>query len=153
MTNLKQQGKQEMDGWTAAISATVLGLMIGHWRTVAYFLGFIFEPASDVSGLGFEYILGLLFALALGYIFPRYYLRSSLLLIAAPVIVSHLIHFALQKRVPNLWVPEVLLIVLLTVPYILMAWWGAKIRRQEDRSQIASQEGEQRVAEDPKQNG
>lgn len=107
----------------------VVGVSIMHWRWIAQLIGIVVPQESDASFITKEYYVGLLAALVLGVLLPRYAIHCGVWLMFGPVVMSHGIFF-IKNGIPNMWPVEIFLITVLTLPYITLSLVGAFVARR-----------------------
>ena len=114
---------------TEVAVAGPLGLIVLNLNWVLKNTGLDFQiPRSNFSVTP-EYWVGAVFVFLLGYVFAHYPVTCAVAFMWIPVAPRHSIYI-FQRGVPNLWPVELLMIALLTLPYIGLAYLDAYFRRQ-----------------------
>jgi len=108
-------------------SSLVLGLIVIEWKTIAQFLGIGHRIIESESVIAPEYWFGLIVVALLGAVFPKRPLHCAIAFMLGPLSVRHIVHLAVHG-IPNLWPIEVGFILLLTLPYMAVAYLAARIR-------------------------
>ncbi len=121
--------------WTAIGVAAIAGLAVSYLDWVLGAAGSSIRIPTGDSMIAPEYWIGLPCVALLGYLFPQNAIASAVAFMWVPVLLRHAAHI-LQHGVPNLWPLEVVLIAVLTLPYVGMASGVAFLRRRNDARNV-----------------
>lgn len=123
---------KNMELYKEILISILLGLLIMKWKGLLNLVGMDFHMSPSESIVTNEYYVGLLAALTLGYVFPKHPTHCGIWLMAGPVLITHTI-FMLNHGIPNMWPVELLLLALLTVPYVTLSHIGSFIARRLEK--------------------
>jgi hypothetical protein len=113
--------------WLALI-ASLLGLLVLKWEWLAQLLGVAVAVERSGSMITMEYLFGLVAVAALGFAFYRAPVWCAVWFMLGPTIVASAIHIA-RIGVPNQLMLEIVVLAILTLPYIGVAYGAAYLRR------------------------
>lgn len=82
-----------------------------------------------------EYWIGLACVVPLGYLFPQNPIACAVTFMWVPVLLRHLVYI-FEHGFPNLWPLEIMMIAVLTLPYIGLAYGAAYLRRQDNVTNV-----------------
>lgn len=112
--------------WIAIALSSLVGILINNWAIIANMVGYTATHSAQ-SPFSMEYLVSIVAAFLLGFVFARYPTYCGISLMAAPIAINHVGYFW-QHGVPSLWPMELLILAVFTIPYIVAAFGGSKIR-------------------------
>jgi hypothetical protein len=113
-----------------ALLSGLLGLLLFHWPWFAKLLGFDLQIERSGSIITVEYLWGAIVVLGLGLAFHKHPIWCAIWFMFGPVLVTHPIQLMKLGRIPNLWPMEILMLAVLTLPYIGIALGAAYVRKR-----------------------
>lgn len=114
------------DNFFAAIVSIAAGLILFKWQFLATMVGWNVHIDRGDSLITMEYVIGLAVAFVLGFSFPKHPVLCAVWFMLGHSLVSILTHIA-AKGVPNLLPVEIMFLIVLTVPYVGLAYAGAYV--------------------------
>src|SRR5262245_28439544 len=105
----------------AALAGSIVGMAVLKWEWLLNAFGMPVHVERGAALVTFEYWLGFLAAVVLGFLFPKHPITAAAFLMAGPTIITHAFHIA-QHGVPQQWALEIFMLALLTIPYIGLAF-------------------------------
>jgi hypothetical protein len=116
----------------SAILASVLGLLILKWTWLAEVLGIIVNIERTGSMITIEYVWGMLAVAFLGYLFHKLPVWCAVWFMLGPTIITHTVH-VVRFGIPQQWGLEILVLAVLTIPYVGIAYGAAYMHRRSLR--------------------
>ncbi len=111
----------------ALLCSFLLGLLVVEWRAIARVAGIGTNITASDSAVAPEYWVGFIAVALLGAVFPRRAVLCAIVFMMGPVSLRH-IAYIVENGIPNLWPIEIAFILLLTLPYMAVAYLAAKAR-------------------------
>ena len=113
----------------ATFVSILLGFIILKWELLTNALGLDIHLERGTSIVTIEYVIGFGVTFFLGYVFHERPVLCGICFMFGPTLVTHAIYIS-ERGVPNMWPVEVLLLMILTIPYIGLAYAGAFVHRK-----------------------
>jgi hypothetical protein len=114
---------------TAVTISVIVGMIVFRWQWLTQAIGLDIHVIRSNSPVTFEYFIGMTAAIGLGFAFPTRPVVCAVSLMLGPNVVSTAI-LVIGGRIPNLWPLELLFLLVLTIPYIGLAYVGAYLRKR-----------------------
>lgn len=115
--------------FVSALVSILVGLVVLRWEWLASLVGMQIQINRGEGMLTFEYAVGFPATFLLGYIFPTYSISCAIWFMLGPTVVTHSIYIY-QHGIPSMWPVELVFLVLLTLPYVGLAWCGGYLRNR-----------------------
>jgi hypothetical protein len=109
--------------------ASFIGMLVLKWTWLADLFGVAYHIERTGSMITFEYFVGVVAVAILGYVFYKAPIWCAAWFMFGPMIVTHIVHIV-RFGIPQQLLLEVAVLAMLTIPYIVVAYAAAYLRRR-----------------------